>query len=293
MFIPTWLLIVIVVVILSVFWPNVWDEVRTLALGIFVLLAIVSLPATLYYAYRADTEMALMVAMPWMAMAAWGLWAMTIEGVKSSIWVHEMRVRAAASPERVEVLRRSFASGLGLGAKMWQFRDDVKHFPSWYSKTNADGTPWTSNVIGQNEIAEVRGSDDVAKLGFEPSAFKIETPFVLYSFSADGKAYAFCTRDRVEGYGRDHDSDGEPLGACGVWVVEKPARVVLSMRLAYYMGEYADTLSRESTYVEAFKPGPWLPTLLSIVDRVHQDEHEKHERWRKQWERERAKKNFT
>lgn len=78
---------------------------------------------------------------------------------------------------------------------------------------------------------------------------------------------------------------------CAAWVVEKPARLVLSMRLSYSYGEYADSF--QGSYVEAFKPGPWLPALRSIADRVRQDEREKHERWRKQRERERAEKNFT
>lgn len=285
MFIPTWLLVVIVIVVLSILAPGIWSELSGLALTLFGLLVLVSIPASLYFFYQQDRQTAWVVSVPWIAMAAWGVLLMTRDGVRTSSVLHEMRVRAAPSPEAVEKLRRAFADSLGLGRKMWQLREDVKYFPSWYTKTNADGTPWTSNVIGTDEIMEVDGPDKARAAGLDPSALKIATPFVLYNFSSAGKPYSFCTRDRVESFGRQDDA------ACGVWVVEKPDRVVLSMRLSYTYGEYADSF--ESDCVETFKPGPWLRTLLGIVDRVHQDEHEKHERWRKQWERERAEKNFT
>ncbi len=59
MFIPSWLLILIVVIGVSVLWPSFWTELRNLALALFLILALVSMPATLYFAYQRDTPMAL------------------------------------------------------------------------------------------------------------------------------------------------------------------------------------------------------------------------------------------
>jgi hypothetical protein len=131
----------------------------------------------------------------------------------------------------------------------------------------------------QDEIAEIRGPDDVRAAGLDLSALSIRMPFLCYAFSVAGKGYAFCTCDGVKSVGFDQDADGEPLGACDVWVVEKPNRVVLSVGLAYYADEYTNTFSRVRGNVDVFKPGPWLQTVLSVADRVHRDEHKTYEGW--------------
>lgn len=303
MFIPTWLLIVIVAVAMSLFWPALWDTLKTVAIMLFGLLVLISIPASLYFFSQRETETAWLVSAPWIAAIAWGIGLAYIEGAKTSLWFHEWRVRRASSPEHIERLRRTFAKAITLDSKLWQFREDVKFFPSWYTKTNSDGTAWTNNVIARDEIMEVeassgrRGRGDAARraaldtacaVGFDLSALPIETPFLLYRFSAKGKAYAFCTSGLGGSFG--HDDDGA-YEACGVWVVEASARPVLSMRLSYWYDGDSDTF--RDSYVEAFKPGPWLPALLSVVDRVHQDEREQHKRWRKQSDRERAETHFA
>jgi hypothetical protein len=108
-------------------------------------------------------------------------------------------------------------------------------------------------------------------------AVKLRTPFVQYTFSIEEKAYAFCTGDLADACGFKREADGEYLDVCGVWVVEEPGRIVLAIRLAYYLD--ADTLSWEDCHVETFKPGSWLPTMLGIAERAHQQE--------------RARKNFV
>ena len=293
MFIPTWLLIVIVVIAVSMLLPAIGHVLKSVALVAYASLVLVSIPASLYFFSRGDRQAGWLASLPWISLAALGLWSATIAVARSSLWLHELRARTASSPQDTERLRRKYADAIDLSGTMWQFREDVKHFPSWYSKTNADGTPWTSNVIRKDEIKEIESEDDVRAAGLNPSSVTIKTPYVLYTFSADTKSYAFCAREGVELSGFDHDRDGEALGACGVWVIEKPDRVVLSLKLAHYWGEYADTLSRERSRLEAFKPGEWLHVLTDVAQRVRRDEREKHERWRKQWERERAEKNFS
>jgi len=295
MFIPMWLLVLIGVVVLSLFggtafWRGAWDMVSEL----FILSLLVSIPACVYFSYRDDTQSIMIASLPWMALFAWGVWSASVEGIKTSFWLHEMRVRGASSPEAVEKLRRGFAEALGLGPTMWQFREDVNHFPSRYAKTNTDGKPWASNVIRKDEIAEIKGPDQAHALGLDPTVLKQDQPHVIYSFSAGATHYAFCTREIFESYGLgdDDDDEGYLRRECGVWIVEKPARVVLAMRLSYKSHIYAGhTLS--STYVEAFRPGAWVPTLLSIVDRVRQDESEKYERLRKELDRDKANRNFV
>jgi hypothetical protein len=192
----------------------------------------------------------------------------------------------------VQELRRSYARAIDLPGKLWEFRNAIKYFPSWYTKTDSDGNPWTSNVIPRAAIANVMSRTDPQLPLFDFSAVG-DPPFLVYRFSVGGKEYAFCSRDHVTLYGDTHDADGEPLSGCGVWVIEAPDRVVMALRLAYYSGQYADTVSRERSYVEALKPDAWLPKLLDIAKRVKEDESQKHEQWRKKWERQQADKNFV
>src|ERR1700730_9033076 len=77
MFISTWLLILIVVVVISARWPTFWDEIRTLAIVVSILLALVS----------------------------WLIWVITVEGIRTSLWWYEIQVRAAATPQAGEKLR--------------------------------------------------------------------------------------------------------------------------------------------------------------------------------------------
>ena len=110
---------------------------------------------------------------------------------------------------------------------MWQFREDVKYFPTWYTKTKPDGTPWTSNVVQQDQITKISTPDQARAVGLDPAVLKKDASHVVYSFADGTNAFAFCTRDRIETYGDNRDSHGKALDACGVWVIEKPARIVL------------------------------------------------------------------
>jgi hypothetical protein len=141
MFIPTWLLVLIVIVVLSVLVPNIWRELGSLALTMFSLLALISVPTSLYFFHQQDTQTAWIISVPWILIAAWGLLVMVRDGMRTSLRLHEMRVRTTSSSEAVEKLRRSFTDALELGREMWQFREDVKYFPAWYTKINVDGTP--------------------------------------------------------------------------------------------------------------------------------------------------------
>jgi len=292
MFIPTWLLVLIVVVVVSVFLPSIWVALRSLATMLFGLLVIISIPATLYFVSQRDYQTALVVSLPLMPLAAWGLWTTTLETVQTSSWLHVWRVRAAAMPEAVETLRRRFADDLGLGRELFQFHDDVKHFPSWFSKTNPDGTPWMSNVIRQEEIIDFRSAKRTVDAGIDSALLDSGSGGCLvYSFVVEGKPYAFCVRDKGYASGFRHDEPGELFNTHAVWVIEKPNHIVLKADLSYHCGEYADSF--HDAHLHSFKPGPWMPELLSIATRVHEDEREKHERWRKDQDRERAEKNFT
>jgi hypothetical protein len=93
MLIPTWLLILIVVVVISALWPSLWGEIGTLVIAVSILLALVS----------------------------WLIWVMTVEGIRTSLWLHEIRVRAAATPQAAEKLRRDFADAIGLYSKLRVF----------------------------------------------------------------------------------------------------------------------------------------------------------------------------
>jgi hypothetical protein len=293
MFIPTWLVVLIVVFVLLAFWPGVWSELKTLALAIYALLVVVSIPATLYFLFVRDRDSAFVAAIPLLALIGWETLKGSVESVRTSAWLHDLRVRRASTPTEIATLRRGYANALGLAGKLWTFREDVKYFPSWYGKTLTDGTPWASNVIAKSDIVEVKrrhGAPD----GFEAdlSALRINPPCLIYRFDAGGSVYHFCASDNAEPLLNFDDHDGH-LNTCGVWVVEGRDKLVLSLHLPYYVGEYAHTLASERSYVEAFKPGPWLDALLSIAARVRADETEKHERWRKESEARRAQENFT
>jgi uncharacterized membrane protein len=94
MFISTWLLILIVVVVISARWPTCWGEIRTLAIVVSILLALVS----------------------------WLIWVITVEGIRTSLWWHEIQVRAAATPQAAEKLRRDFADAKGSARRCGDFR---------------------------------------------------------------------------------------------------------------------------------------------------------------------------
>jgi hypothetical protein len=286
MLVPAWLLILIVVILVSIVLPGIRDVLSGLAFVLGVLLVLASIPASLYFFSHHGLPAASIVSLPWVAGTAWVLWFSGVKRIKTSLSFHRMRVRLASKPEIVEQLRRDFADELDLGRKMWQFRDDVKYFPSWRDHTISNGTAGVGDVV-RDGIREVYDPEAARAAGLDSSTLNVAAPFVVYSFSSDDKAYAFCTRDRVERYGVADDADG----VCGVWVVEKPDRVVLSMRLSYCYGQSDDTYS--GSYLEAFKADSWLPTLLGIIDRVHRDEQHVQERWLRQFEGDNARNVLT
>jgi len=292
MFIPTWLLVIIVVFVLSVFLPGIWGALSTLAIMLSGLLVLLSIPATLYFLAQDDYQTALIVGLPLIAAGIWQLWTTTLGTVRTSSWLHELRVRTASTPESVEKLRRRFADDLGLGQTLFRFHEDVKYFPSWFTKTNPDGSPWTSNVIRQNEITEFRSVARTVDAGIEAAILDSGSGGCLvFSFVADSKAYAFCQRDKGYATGYGHDEPGDSCKTHAVWVIEKPNNVVLKADLTYHCGEYADSF--RDAYLHSFRPGPWMDELLSVAMRVHEDEQQKHEQWRKNSDRERAEKHFT
>jgi len=114
---------------------------------------------------------------------------------------------------------------------------------------------------------------------------------LAYSFVVEGKPYGFFARDKGYETGYPYATPGELFKTLVVWVVEKPAHLVLKADLTYRCGEYADSF--RGAYLHAFRPGPWLRELLSIAERVKEDERQKHEQWRKDRDRETAKRQFT
>jgi hypothetical protein len=291
MFIPTWLLVLIVVVVVSMFAPAIWRDLWDMATELFLVLVVVSVPVSLYFAYKKDEQSAILASLPWIAAMALGVLFSGVESIRTNIWLHEIRVRAAGSPQAVEKLRREFAENFGLGPKMWQFCNDVKHFPGSYARTDADGKAFKSAVIKKDEITTISGPDQARALGLDYEVLNEgesrDEAVVVYSFSAGTSQYAFCTRPK----GSEHNDDGELLFGVGVWVIQKPARVVLAMRLQYSFDDYSESFS--GGYVEAFRPGPWLPALLSVVDLVHKDEAQRLARWWQQRDEESAKRNFV
>ena len=293
MFIPTWIVVVVVVLVGSFFWRQIWDTIQGLAILAIVLALLASIPLVLYLAFVEKNKSAEFVF--WVAFALIGLWHLFMEGrtpIHSSMRLHELRVKmvSASKPEKLINLRRKFAESLGLGRKLWQFYEDVHHFPSWYTCTLQDGTPWTSNVIKREEIQNIHGNAGRESAGLDPSILDDGSGEALvYSFESEGKPFAFCSR--ASSRTPDPDIDGEHRAERLAWVIEKPDRVVLKLGLVYYPTAHGETFMH--AWVHAFKPGEWLPTLLTIVDNVHQDEREKHARWSKAWEKERAEKDFA
>ena len=121
MFIPTWLLILIVVMLVSVFLPSIWRELTALAFLLFALLVLISIPTTYYFVFRKDYQTALVVAIPFAAAMFWFFGTETLKAIRTSFWLHDARVRAAATPEAVINLRRQFADDLGVGGKLFNF----------------------------------------------------------------------------------------------------------------------------------------------------------------------------
>ena len=186
---------------------------------------------------------------------------------QSSLWLHQLRVRRASSPEEVETLRRKYSNAIGLPRILWRLRED----------------------LGRDGVVEIQGTKDILAAGLNPLASPTNLPFEIYEFSVESQAYALCTKDRATGV------SGEVRG---VWVVEKPSRVVLSMRFPFERHGNEKHWFEESS-LDAFKPGPWLTRLCDIANRVQRERRDATERMHQQWEgeqrheeRERARKNF-
>lgn len=286
MFIPIWVL-VIVAIVLVVGLPRLLGAVFSAAIVGGVLLLVASFLGFFYFYLQGDRQTAFIVGIPLYPVIAWELLKETSKVMRSSLWLHQFRAKSATTPEALIRLRQRYADDISLGTTLFEFYDDIKHFPSWFNARNPDGTPWTSNVINQDAIIECQSRFVPDSAGIDGSLLTSDSgrPCLIYSFAAGGREFAFCAR--VDGYadtpGRRRDGLYKALA---VWVIEKPNNVALKADLQHHCGEYRDSF--ESAYFHAFKPGEWLEVLIDTATAVKADEKAKHEQWQKQRDSERA-----
>src|SRR4051794_10298160 len=94
MFIPTWLIVVIVVLFVMAV-PGVWDAVASLALIGFVLAFLVCIPLALYFYAHGEYAVAFLVATPFWLILIWQFWTDGRKEIRSWLWLHQVRVRGA------------------------------------------------------------------------------------------------------------------------------------------------------------------------------------------------------
>lgn len=228
MFIPLWLVVVIVLLIVMAV-PGVRDAVTGMAILAFVLALLVSIPAAIYFYVNDEFGLAFVVGTPIWLVLAWQFWTDGRKEIRSWLWLHQLRVRTARL-EDVQGLRQGYADALELGAKAWQFFDRVKYFPRWYSTKDSDGEPWKSNAIPRNDIIEFSDPRAAADLGIDPTVIDEGAgPCIARQFGAPDKEFGPPDKDFVF-LSRETDRPISNLDgfqhARVVWIIEKPSRVV-------------------------------------------------------------------
>lgn len=296
MFIPTWLLVVVVVLILFAFGRALLEAIAGVAIMAGVLLVIGSIVLSLYFFSQRENELALLVGVPWIVVALWGLlisarqvWDETgqlkVGTLRTFMALHEARVKYLhASPAGMVNARVAFANRLRLGETLFKFYEDVRHFPSWYANAiNQDGSRWSSDVIPADTVSNVP-AHELKSSGIPlPDGASVREWFV-YRFSAGRSAYAFCVHsDTAPSWEDDWRSS-----AYRAYVVELPDTVVLEIKLVFVTGEYADSF--RSDYIESFRPGPWLVDLFRAAGLVRAESEAKHKAFTERFEADRAKK---
>lgn len=295
MFIPMWLLVVIVVaVILTI--PAVRELLGTLLLLATILVVTASALGALYFLFTKQTTLALISGAPFLAVMAW--FALT-ESVK--VWDSSGKLntsalaayialgrRSAGSPEAIQQARYKLAERAQLGYRLFRFYDTIKYFSSWYVRKAEKADFWEgSRVIAHSDLPPL-SNDDREQLGLKVSK-RVREDSLTYRFSSGGQTFLFVAeRADVPSW---HDEDDGHYQARQFYVFEElPRTTVLKMLVVYKSDEYADSYS--DMHLEAFRPGPWLSALLGVVDRVRVESDQRAEVMRKRMDETRVRENF-
>ncbi len=196
---------------------------------------------------------------------------------------------------KVKNEREELDKVLMLSQRLWQFVDDVKHYPHWYKNSKKDdGTPyWKSKAINPEElILKKFSSSGLEKLiGSSSDKFRKDDEIIEYAFEVDGHKYTlFIDREINRQDDNFLGSDKwEPIYYYPVFVYENDERLVYQAKLFYESGEYVD--SYDHHYLEAFKPGEWTKFLLGKIFAIRAEEEQSSKEFREKMNKDTEKRN--
>lgn len=184
--------------------------------------------------------------------------------------LHETRVaKIKDEPNKVRNEREEFDESLMFSQRLWQFVDDVKHYPHWYrnSKDRGETPYWESKVIQPDELILKKFSASIlAKLVDISDKFRKDDEIVEYAFEVKGTKYILFIANHQD----DNFLGSDPMYYYPVFVYENGDRLVYQAKLYYESGEYTD--SYDHHYLEAFKPGQWTKFLLCKIFAIRAEE---------------------
>jgi hypothetical protein len=285
MFIPTWLIVLGVVLALSLFVPSFWQEAWQFTKAASLLLVLICVPLTLYFVATGNFQAAQLTALPLAAAGVLGILAAIRESIRTSRRWHEFRVQTIAqSPESIIDERRRFAEAIELGRHLSCLYEDIEHFPAWYAGSHGDGSPWRSEVI-RSETISVAKSTELEAVGLRPQG----RTYLRLAFLAQATEYVLFVEEHLRPSDR-MDLDDEKLHERELFVLEPPSRIVLHLEATYYLESHGELF--HDAFVHAFKPGLWLDRLLMLVAAVRTEANDRHGQWRKDREQEELEKSF-
>ncbi len=211
--------------------------------------------------------------------------------------IHETQVaKIKDEPNKVRNEREAFDKSLMFSQRLWQFVDDVKHYPHWYKNSKKDdGTPyWKSKAIQPNElILKKFSSSKLSKLADKSDKFRDDDEVIEYSFEIEGNKYTlFINREinrQEENYFSSREDKWEPIYYYPVFVYENDSKLVYQAKLFYESGEYVD--SYDHHYLEAFKPGEWTKFLLGKIFAIRAEEEQSSKEFREKMNKDTEQRN--
>lgn len=150
--------------------------------------------------------------------------------------LHRGRAKfGSTSPTKRMSASVALADRIGLGKALWQFYQDIRHFPQWYANGRLpDGAKWRSSVVPAAAVTSI-APKDLPSLGI-PIPNDSPSAGLIYRFSDGDAEYAYCAFSLATTIWDEDEKD-----RCRAYVVELRKRVVLDVTTSCSCDEYDNT----------------------------------------------------
>lgn len=186
---------------------------------------------------------------------------------------HILDVSKLTDPDDVKREREKLDEALMFSERVWQFVQDIKYYPSWRKNCKEDGKPWwKSETIKTEQLDMVKFEDSkLQKLIGNIDNFKDSNEILEYEFKVNEETFLFfANRALISRDDWSTRADSPLIYIHPVIVFDQNNKLVYQANLEYEAKGDLDYYYRSD--LEAFKPNKWVLTLLDIMHKVRKEE---------------------